>query len=232
MEWSDDGIILSVRPSGESAGIVTLFTPTHGKWLGRVAGAQSPKRQGWLTPGNSAFAHWGARLEEQLGTYRIEPTLQRTAHAFDAPQRLLALSYLTQLTDETVTERLPLPLLYDAFSRACDTVIAAETVGAAVIDYERKLLEHLGYGLDLTSCAATGSSDQLIYISPNTGRAVSAGAGEPYADRLLPLPDYWLSSRTPEAVELKFAARTTGFFLTQHFYTPPRELPKLRAQVL
>lgn len=231
MEWDDDGIILSVRASGEHAGIVGVFTPEHGKWFGRVSGAQSGKRKAWLVPGNSVTAYWGARLEEQLGNFRLEPVLPRNATVFDEPKKLLAISYLSQLTDETVQERLPLPLLYDAYLRALDIIVENDDPRRAVIDYELKLLELLGYGLDLKYCAATGSYDDLAYLSPNTGRAVSRTAGEPYAERLLPLPAYWLTMAFPNETELKQGARTAGFFLTQHFFPEPRRLPHIRAQL-
>ena len=231
MEWDDEGIILGVRVSGEHAGIVGVFTPQYGKWFGRVSGAQATKRKSWLEPGNSVTVHWGARLEEQLGNFRLEPSLPRSAGVFDEPKKLLALSYLSQLTDETVQERLPLPLLYDAYSRALDVVIENDDPRRAVIDYELKLLELLGYGLDLKYCAATGESDDLVYLSPNTGRAVSRAGGEPYAERLLPLPQYWLTLAFPDEAELKAAARVTGFFLTQHFFQEPRKLPGIRAQI-
>ena len=231
MEWDDEGIILNVRASGEHAGIVGIFTPHYGKWFGRVSGAQATKRKAWLEPGNSVTVHWGARLEEQLGNFRLEPSLPRSAGVFDEPKKLLALSYLSQLTDETVQERLPLPLLYDGYLRALDIVIENDDPRRAVIDYELKLLELLGYGLDLGSCAATGEETGLIYLSPNTGRAVSRAAGEPYAGRLLPLPQYWLTMAFPDEAELKAAAKVTGFFLVQHFFPAPRQLPGIRAQI-
>ena len=232
MEWQDDAILLNMRPQGEHAGLVTLFTPTHGKWLGRLSGAQSAKRRSWLTAGNSVQASWAARLEEQLGGFNLELTEPRAARVFDDPQRLLALSYLAALTDQTVTERLPLPLLYYSFETACEAVAGEADVKRVVVDYERTLLETLGYGLDMTSCAVTGVREDLTHISPNTGRAVSRAAAAPYADRLLALPAYWLTGAAPDAAELARAARVTAYFLQLHLFPSPRKLPDARWDVL
>lgn len=231
MQWQDDGIILSIHPQGEHAATVNIFTPQQGKWAGRVAGAQSGKKRAWLVPGNSVQASWAARLEEQLGSFALELTDQRNAHIFDEPQRLLALSYLATLTDLTVTERLPLPLLYYAYQAACDACLQQD-VQPTVIAYERALLDALGYGLDLTHCAATGREDDLTHISPNTGRAVCREAAAPYADRLLTLPAYWLNGAAPTPLELRQAADATAFFLSQHLFPAPRELPILRQHIL
>lgn len=232
MEWQDDAIILNMRPQGEHAGLVVLFTPTHGKWLGRLSGAQSAKRKSWLTAGNSVQASWAARLEEQLGGFSLELTEPRAARVFDEPHRLLALSYLAALTDQTVTERLPLPLLYYAFEKACDAVAGEGDIKRTIIDYERTLLETLGYGLDLSACAVTGRRDDLTHISPNTGRAVCREAAAPYIDRLLPLPAYWLTDAVPTAEDLAQAARVTAYFMGVHLFPEPRKLPEIRIQLL
>ena len=231
MEWQDDGIILDVRLSGEHAALVAVFTPTQGKWLGRIAGGQSAKKRSWLTPGNSVAAHWGARLEEQLGNWRLEPTVQRSAHAFDDSLRLTALSYLCALTEATAQERLPLPILFSGLDRALNEVLQVPEPRRTVIDYERLLLDQLGYGLDLTSCAATGAREELAFLSPNTGRAVSRSAALPYKDRMLPLPDYWLTKAAPTPDELRDGSRSTGYFLAQHFFPPPGDLPASRARI-
>ena len=235
MEWQDDGIILDVRLSGEHAALVAVFTPGQGKWLGRIAGGQSAKKRSWLTPGTGVAAHWGARLEEQLGNWRLEPAENRSAHAFDDPLRLSALGYLCALTEATAQERLPLPILFNGLQRALDEVLQRplDTGGPrrTVIDYERLLLDQLGYGLDLSSCAATGARDELAFLSPNTGRAVSRTAALPYKDRMLPLPPYWLTKAAPTPDELRDGARTTGFFLARHFFPPPGDLPASRMRV-
>lgn len=227
MEWRDEAILLGVRPQGESAGLVTLFTPTHGKWAGRVTGAQNTKKKAWLVPGNGVEANWHSRLEEQLGTFSLEPAHNRAAYVFDEPVRLLALSYIATLTDQTVTERLPLPLLYDALLRACEACLSQE-VAAVIVAYERLLLDALGYGLDLTACAVTGRRDELTHISPNTGRAVSREAAAPYEERLLKLPSYWLNDALPADEDIVAASRVTGFFLSQHCFPAPRNLPDIR----
>ncbi|MGE3770511.1 MAG: DNA repair protein RecO [Bdellovibrionales bacterium] len=228
MEWTDAAIILSVRPHGEKAAVVDVLSASHGRWQGRVNAAQTGPRKAWLAPGTVVEATWRARLEEQLGVFSLEPTQHITAHIFDEPQALLTVDYICQLTRDTTAERLPLPLLFEKLHDAL-VVLNAANAAWVTIDYERSLLDVLGYGLDISSCAVTGQTHDLTHISPNTGRAVCAAEAEPYKDRLLPLPGYWLDKAA--TADIAAAAQVTGHFLAQHFYQPPVQLPPVRGQL-
>jgi len=228
VEWTDTGIILSATPHGERAAVVSVLSANHGRWQGRVNAAQSGAKKAWLCAGTVVQASWHARLEEQLGSFALEPTHHTTAFIFDEPAALLAMEYVARLTADIMPERLPLPVMFEILHHYIHQPYAL----AHVINYERALLDTMGYGLDVSSCAVTGTTQGLTHISPNTGRAVCAAEAEPYKDRLLPLPSYWLGDHAPSVAELAYAARVTGHFLAQHFYQPPRNLPAQRTQLL
>lgn len=240
MEWTDHAIVLSTRPLGERAAVVSVLTLQHGRWLGRVQNAQSGSKKAWLSAGSLVQGSWHARLDEQLGTFALELTEHSAAHVFDNRMGLLALDYLAALTDCAAPERLPLPLLYQALLKAVQHV-AHETgttaptgllAAATVADYERTLLDVMGYGLDLSGCAVTGVVDDLVALSPHSGRAVCRAAAAPYGDKLLPLPQHWLTGVAPSAAQLAESFHVTGHFLQQHFYQAPRALPPQRAHIL
>jgi DNA repair protein RecO (recombination protein O) len=174
-----------------------------------------------LQPGNLVLATWRARLEDQLGTFTLEPVEMRAAGLIANPFKLAGLSTLTGLT-QVLPEREPHPKLYDALTIAL-AALDDDTVWPAVLArYELGILDELGFGLDLAACGATGGADDLVYVSPRSGRAVSAAAGEPYQARLFALPAFL---RGPEAGqpaphEVIAALRLTGHFLERHILQP------------
>lgn len=232
MEWADTAIVLAVRPYGERAAIASVLTLNHGRWLGRVNNAQTGAKKSWLTACSIVNGEWHARLDEQLGAFALELSQHSAAHVFDNRAALLALDYLAALTDIAVPERSPQPLLYQALQQAIAAVITQKNPALCVADYERTLLETCGYGLDLSGCAVTDQVDDLVAISPTSGRAVSRAAAAPYGDKLLPLPQHWLTGAAPSQNQLVESFRVTGHFLKQHFYQPPRDFPPQRAQLL
>lgn len=232
MEWRDPAIVLAARPHGERAAVVGVLSLNHGRWLGRVAGAQSGDKKSWLAAGTLVDAEWHARLDEQLGTFKLELAQHTAAHVFDNRAALLALDYMAALTETATPERLPLPLLYQNLSAAIAKITNGAAAAVVVADYERQLLDVMGYGLDLSGCALTGQVDDLTAISPNSGRAVSRDAAQPYGDKLLTLPQHWMTGQVPTPGQLAESFRVTGHFLKQHFYTPPRDFPPQRAQLL
>jgi len=221
MQWIDEGIILGTRRHGETSLIVELMTPAHGRHLGLVRGGRSRKQQPLLQPGNSVTATWRARLDEHLGHYAIEATEQRAARLIEGPAGLYAIQALAALL-RLLPERDPHPHLYEALAGVVDHLADPFVAGAMVVRFELQLLDDLGFGLDLESCAATGTNDNLAYVSPRTGRAVSLAAGEPYRDKLLPLPAFLheAGSISPGGDDLAAAFRLTGYFLARHVYEP------------
>ncbi len=222
IEWSDDGIVLSARRHGESAAIVSLLTRAHGRHAGLVLGGAGRRARGVYEPGNRVAATWRARLSEHLGHYACELAESRAAALLDDALRLAALTSATALLDAALPEREPHERLYDSL----DDLVAhlcepATTWPALYVRFELDLLTDLGFGLDLTRCAATGQRDDLAYVSPKTGRAVSTAAGAPYRDRLLLLPSFLTHPAAANGIsyaDILNGLRLTGFFLEQHVF--------------
>jgi DNA repair protein RecO (recombination protein O) len=234
MQWTDEGIVLSVKPHGETAAIVDLWTRTHGRHLGLVHGGRSRRLRPVLQAGNHVDAAWKARLADQLGSMSVEMRRAFAAETIDDPQALMALSSITTLTG-LLPERDPHPNLYEITLFVLGFLNDATVWPALLVRWELALLDELGFGLDLSQCAATGSNDQLIYVSPKSGRAVSASAGEPYRDKLLALPQFLTKRRsgpvTTEDVNLGFAL--TGYFIERHLLLPRGQtLPAARMRLV
>jgi DNA repair protein RecO (recombination protein O) len=239
MDWRDTGFVLSARRHGESALIVELLTREHGRHAGLVRGGQSPRRRALMQPGNSVAASWRGRLPEHLGTLACELVDPYAARLLDDPDRLAALAAASALLSATLPEREPHADLYRSFAQLLGALDSASgsTSGWApsYVVWECDLLAGLGFGLDLGSCAATGARDDLAYVSPRSGRAVSRSAGVPYHDKLLPLPGF-LWRDTPagqqEPVsreEIVAGLALTGYFLMHHVLTPHGgKLPEAR----
>ena len=232
MHWSEEAVVLGVRRHGETSAIVDLLTRGHGRHLGLVRGGRSRRLRPVLQPGNLVLANWRARLEDQLGTFTLEPVAMRAAGLIADPFKLAGLSSLTGLS-QVLPEREPHPRLYDALSVALAALDDDEVWPAVLARFELGLLDELGFGLDLTCCAATGAQDDLVFVSPRTGRAVSAAAGAPYRDRLFALPAFLRDARpghpTPE--EVIAGLRLTGHFLQRHILEP-RDLAAPGARAL
>jgi DNA repair protein RecO (recombination protein O) len=217
MDWSDEGFILSAKPHGENALIVSLLTLEHGRHSGLVRGGASSRSRGIYQPGNLVRAQWRARLVEHLGTYRCELTKSIAAGYLHDPLRLLALSAATILIDVALPEREPVPYLFGTLEGLL-TTMEDDGWQANYVLWELDLLSELGFGLDLSECAATGIKDDLAYVSPKSGRAVSIGAAAPYRDRLLALPAFLLTgnSETPSPADITDGLALTGYFLKRH----------------
>lgn len=214
MEWHDDAIVLSVRQHGESGTILEVLTRTHGRHMGLVRGGRKMKPV--LQPGNSIRLQWRARLQEHLGNFACELDTARAGALMEGREALAGLNAFTSVTNATVPERAPLyEPVFDASTILLDAMMEDGLAhwGAVYVRWEAGLLEALGFGLDLTSCAATGDTDNLIYVSPKSGRAVSAAAGKPYAGRLFPLPQFLLGAQN----EVGAADIAAGLALTGHF---------------
>lgn len=234
MNWSDEGIVLSVRPHGETASVVELLTRTHGRHLGLVHGGRSRKARPVLQIGNHVAITWKARLADHLGHMQVELIRGYAATAMEEPAALSGLTSLAAMA-RLLPERDPHPNLYEVTLFVLAYLDDASVWPALLVRWELALLGELGFGLDLAECAATGANDGLIYVSPKSGRAVSASAGEPYRDRLLSLPAFLLPGRkaplAPGDIEAGFAL--TGHFLETRVLQPRgEELPDARLRML
>lgn len=233
MDWQDDAIVLSARRHGETSAIAMLLTYEHGRHAGLVRGGAGKRMRGLLQPGNMVHAHWRGRLAEHLGTYTIEAVAAGTASIMADPDRLAALSAACAVAETALPEREPAPAVYEALGillRALGD--DAPSWPSVYVKWEIGLLETLGFGLDLSSCAANGTLDDLVYVSPKSGRAVSAEAGAPYRDVLLPLPAFLGQSGTAgSAAEIADGLRLTGYFLGRHVFGDHATAPAARARL-
>jgi DNA repair protein RecO (recombination protein O) len=233
MEWTDEAIILSVRPHGETAAVVELLTRAHGRHLALVHGGRSRRLRPALQIGNHVDATWKARLSDHLGHASIELRRGYASAAMQEPLALAGLSSIAAL-GRLVPERDPHPNLYEVTLFVLGFLDDATVWPALYVRWEIALLGELGFGLDLKSCAATGGKFDLVYVSPKTGRAVSREAGEPYKDKLLPLPSFLTAERPSEVTqEAVIAGLTlTGHFLaTRIFHPREQQLPDVRVRL-
>jgi DNA repair protein RecO (recombination protein O) len=233
MEWREQGAVLSVRQLGETSTIVEVFTAAHGRHAGVVRGGISRRIAPHLQPGGQVEVTWRARLDEHIGTFTVEPVRSRAAQVMGDRLALAGLNAVTALLGFALPERDPHPDLYAATVALLDALGDAGWPGAYLL-WERGLLEELGFGLDLGSCAVTGATEGLEFVSPRTGRAVSrAGAGD-WADRLLPLPACLVSGASEPLDEVLEGLRTTGHFLALHagHDTGERPLPAARQRLI
>lgn len=222
MQWSDDGIVLGARAHGESSVILELMTREHGRHLGVVHGGRSKRLRPVLQPGNGVAATWRARLDEHIGQYVVEADAMRSARLIGSPLALYGVGALA-LHLRLLPERDPHPGLHAAAVFLLDHMDETALAPALFIRFELMLLAELGYGLDLSCCAATGQADDLVYVSPKSGRAVSRGAGAPYRDRLFALPAFLRGEADlphPDEAEIAAGFRLTGFFLETHVWAP------------
>jgi DNA repair protein RecO (recombination protein O) len=234
MEWSGDGIVLAARPLGEGGIILDALTREHGRHLGLVRGGHSRRLAGVMEPGNLVKLTWRARLSDQLGSFAVEPAEARAAGLFHDRMKLTALSALTAVASACLYEREVHARVFDALDDILRAALDADaiTVAAAAPSFELILLEDLGFGLDLSSCAATGALDDLAFVSPKSARAVSAGAGAPYKDKLLRLPAFLLDpEQGAEWPDVADGLALTGFFLERQVLFPQQKtMPLARAR--
>jgi DNA repair protein RecO (recombination protein O) len=219
MEWRDEGVILSVRRHGETSAIAEILTAGHGRALGLVRGGRSKAQRPVLQAGNTVHAVWRARLEEQLGTFTLEPLLLRAGAIMEEPFRLAGLATITGLA-QLLPEREPHPRIYDAMRVVLEAVEDDAVWPALLVRWELGLLEELGFGLDLSACAATGRRDNLVFVSPRSGKAVSSEAGMAYRDRLFHLPAFLREPAAAPPADVIAGLRLASYFLERHLFEP------------
>jgi DNA repair protein RecO (recombination protein O) len=223
MEWRDDALVIGARRHGETSVILELMTRAHGRHLGLVRGGRSRRLRPVLQPGNLVAAEWRARLEDHLGALTIEPLAARAAHFLDRAAALNGVASLCALL-RLLPERDPHEELFemaDAVAARLGDIGDFDVAALMMARFELALLGALGFGLDLHACALTGAQDDLAYVSPKSGRAVSRAAGAPWRDRLLPYPDFLRHDSDAAAPgDLIAAFRLTGYFLTRDVLNP------------
>lgn len=232
MQWSDDGIVLASRAHGERALVVQVLTQEHGRHAGLLRGGQSPKTRAQWQIGNRLAVTWRARLAEHLGFLTGELLEAHAAKLLNDRLRLAALAAAASLAAAALPEREPHPRAYRGLFDLIEALGADDRWAIAYVEWEIALLEELGFGLDLSSCAATGATTDLVYVSPRSGQAVSAEAGAPYREKLLPLPGFLRGDPArPTPQEVLEGLRLAGFFLEQRVFAPhERKLPAARSR--
>jgi DNA repair protein RecO (recombination protein O) len=220
MQWTDEGIVLGVRRHGEASGILELMTREHGRHLGMVRGGFGSRLKPVLQVGNSVSATWRARLDEHLGNYTVEGLRLRASNYFAAPHAIYGVSHLAALM-RLLPERDPHPGIAALLEAILERLDDAGAAAPMVVRFELQLLAELGFGLDLSECAATGATAELVYVSPKSGRAVSRAAGAPYTAILLRLPAFLREAQAePAAGDIDDAFALTGYFFEKHVLEP------------
>ncbi len=235
MNWSDEGYVLSVRRHGEAAAIVNLLTRAHGRHAGLVRGGAGRRLRGVLQPGNQVAASWRGRLAEHLGTYTVEALRDHAAGLLSDGDRLAGLTAATAVTEAALPEREPHLAIHDGFAVLLEALAGTPEWPAVYVRFELGLLAELGFGLDLSQCAATGGIEDLAYVSPRSARAVSRGAAAPYKDKLLPLPAFLTNGDGdgPVRQDILDGLRLTGHFLETAVFAPHnRPLPAARERLV
>jgi DNA repair protein RecO (recombination protein O) len=237
MEWSAPAIVLSAKRHGEGHAVLDVLCDDHGRARGYVRGGGSRKQRPVLETGNLVAVTWRGRLDEHLGSFRVEPVKSVAPALYRHPARLAGLAAFAQLLLAVLPERDPCPEIYGESLRLLEHLANLDEDdlfwGAEMVKLEAMLLSRLGFGLDLASCAATGKTEGLAYVSPNTGRAVTAEAGKPYAEKLLPLPGFLTTALPPTREGVRDGFALTGFFIARHvLHDPHPALETARARMV
>lgn len=213
IEWRDQGALIAARPHGETSVIVEVFTPQHGRHAGVVRGGASRKQVANLQPGTQLDLTWKARLDDHLGTFTVEPIRSRAALVMGDRLALAGLNAVCALLCATLPEREAHLALYDRSIALLDLLGQSDVWPLAYLQWEMALLEELGFAMDLSACAATGVNEDLCFVSPKSGKAVSRqGAGE-WASRMLDLPPVLKGQGDASGPEIAKALVTTGYFI-------------------
>jgi DNA repair protein RecO (recombination protein O) len=236
MHWADEAIVLSSKKHGENSAIARMFTSKRGVYSGVVRSVHSKLNRGIVHPGNGVSASWNARLSEHLGTFKAELLEPNVAMIMGNALKLAALSSACALMEASLPERHPYPQLYEEFDAFLKLLAKDKDWEADYVKLEMEILAESGFGLDLSKCAATNVTKDLIYVSPKSGRSVCREAGEPYASKLLPLPAFLLPKPKKNAVssaEILEGLRLTGYFLGAWLLVPNgKKLPAARTRLI
>lgn len=232
MDWRDEGILLSMRPHGETSAIIEVLTAAHGRHMGVVRGGASRKMAATLQPGTGLMLEWRARLDDHIGSFTVEPVKSR-AHLLADRLALAGLTAVCALVHDALPEREPHPALWRKTLALVDR-LGVEGWTSDYVRWELCLLEEIGFGLDLSVCAVTGAREGLAYVSPKSGRAVTVEGAGAWADRLLPLPEGLDGEGPLSPGAVVQGLRLTGFFLDRELrpVLHDRPLPEARSRLV
>lgn len=235
MQWHDSAIVISAQKYGESSAIATLLTKESGLFKGLVRGISSPKQRGLYQSGNFLSVKWSGRLPEHLGNFSAELSQANAAFLLQSNQKLSALNSICDIVATTLPEREPANNIYLQLYDFIELLQNNEHWPQYYILFEMSLLAHLGFGLDLSSCAATGVTDDLFYISPKSGRSLCKTAGEPYKNKLFKIPEFIKNGNLnhTSADDIKIGLDICSYFLEKYVFRPHnRSAPDSRARLV
>ena len=220
IEWEDEGVVLRVTPYGEGSAIVVLVTQMHGKHAGLVRAAKTSAMRSLLQSGNKVKAAWKARLNEHLGTFKLEMFSSVASELFDDPLKIIGLTAAASIAEQALPDREPVPQIYEGLLVLLETMVAHDEKVwlAAYIRWEIGFLSESGFKLSLDRCVATGAFNDLAFVSPKSGCAVSASAGYAYREKLLPLPGFLTSEGYQAPLEFIQGLKLTEYFLSRHIF--------------
>ncbi len=235
MQWNDKAIILSARKLGENAAIVRLITPEHGMYAGVDRGAFGKRKRGVYQPGNIVRANWKARLSEHMGMLDCELIEPVAAYILDDRRKLAVLTSAATLMEKILSDREKQPVVYAHAEQLVEALRDSDNWLAAYVRLELILLQQAGFGLDLRHCVSTGQVDDLTYVSPRSGCAVSRDAGRPYHHKMLILPSFLQAkdvSVPVDVLQILDGLRLCGYFLHERVLAPRgASLPAARARL-
>ncbi|MDP5086312.1 MAG: DNA repair protein RecO [Yoonia sp.] len=234
IEWRDEAALLATRPFGETSVIIEVFSAAHGRHAGVVRGGTSRKVAPILQPGAQLSVTWKARLESHLGSFTVEPIRSRAAVAMGDRLALAGLNAVCSLLAMVLPEREAHIPLYDRTIALLDLLGQSDVWPLAYLRWEQALLEEMGFGLDLSACAVRGVNEDLAFVSPKSGRAVSREAAGEWVDRMLPLPPVLAGKGEASNAEIVTALGTTGYFVENRLIKSlgERPMPKARARLI
>lgn len=222
MQWTDKAIIINSRKYGESSGIISVLTHSHGLYKALVKGITGKKQCGIFQTGNLIDATWRGRLPEHLGNLSAELVTPYAALLLREQQKLAALSSVCAILEATLPEREVCSDIFELILKFIECLNYDENWLHEYVKIELYLLAHLGFGLDLSECAATGTTNDLTYISPKSGRAVCTEAGAPYKSKLFSLPQFFISEENclPPQTEIMEGLEICAYFLDKYIFSP------------
>lgn len=237
MHFTDHALVLSARKHGENTALMRVLAREHGIYSGAVRGISGKGARGLWQPGNRVLVTWKARLAEQMGSFTGELVEANAAYIMSDGARLSALTCAASLIEQLMPERHPYPGLYATLEGLVQALKSEKSWAQTYARFELALLAECGFRLDLTHCASTGKIEDLCYVSPKSGRAVSREAGAPYKELMLPLPAFLTdpanAPSTPEHKEILDSLRLTGYFLARWVLEPHGwRMPAARGRLL
>ena len=220
MDLTDESIVISVKKFSDSTNIMKILTKNAGIYSGLFRIKKNQGTSGVNIPGNTLSVNWRARLSEHLGFFNTELIKSRSSNYLNSPVSLEVLNSICSLVD-IFPEREECNDLFTLLEELLDCLDDAVIWPLLYIKFELLFIEKMGYGLDLSSCAVNGSTNDLSWVSPKSGRVVSSSAAKGWEDRLLKFPEFLNQKKitTFSKCDLLDGLNLTEYFLIKRVYS-------------